>query len=299
MVGRNLVDLARERGLSIVAPTSRELDLRDYAAAVTYLSSVRPDVVIHAAGRVGGIQANIREPAQFLVDNFDLGRNLVLATREARIAKLINLGSSCMYPRNRQTALREDDLLTGKLEPTNEGYAIAKIAIARLCQYISRESPGFSFKTIIPCNIYGPYDTFDPIRSHLVPAVIHKLHLAKVSRRREVEVWGDGAARREFMHAADLAEAILRAVDQFDSLPDLMNVGTGLDYSVDDYYSIAARVVGYQGAFLHDAGKPVGMARKLLDVSRARQWGWSARIGLEEGLQNTYQYYLSRSGTAS
>ncbi|HEX5126426.1 MAG TPA: GDP-L-fucose synthase [Rhodocyclaceae bacterium] len=293
MVGRNLQDLARERGVEMLAPSSSDLNLCDSHQTATYLSEVRPDFVIHAAGHVGGIQANMREPAQFLVDNWDMGRNIVLASRDAGVRRLINLGTSCMYPRNSAEALKEADVLTGALEPTNEGYALAKIAVAKLCEYVSRETPDFSYKTLIPCNLYGPYDKFDPARSHLVPAVIHKLHRAKLEHRDTVDIWGDGSARREFMHARDLADAILTAVDKFDTLPVLMNVGLGRDYSVNEYYSTAAEVIGYQGRFSHDVGKPIGMSRKLTDVSLATAWGWTAQTELRDGLRLTYEYYLS------
>ncbi|GAA5163897.1 GDP-L-fucose synthase [Viridibacterium curvum] len=293
MVGRNLLDLARERGVSIVAPRSSQLNLLDAVQTRAMLAEIQPDLIVHAAGHVGGIQANMREPVQFLTANWDMGRNLVTAAREMGVPRLINLGSSCMYPRNRQEALREEDVLTGELEPTNEGYAIAKIAVARLCDYVRRETPACQYKTLIPCNLYGAYDKFDPARSHLVPAVIHKLHCAVKNGQADVEIWGDGTARREFMHARDLADAILHAVVHFDSLPDYLNIGLGKDYSVNEYYRAAAEVIGFTGRFVHDTSKPVGMARKLTDVSRARDWGWQAETGLVEGLRLTYEHYLS------
>ncbi|MDB5799545.1 MAG: nodulation protein NolK [Rhodocyclales bacterium] len=297
MVGRNLLDLARQRGVEIAAPGSGELNLMDAASTRAVLEKTQPECIIHAAGHVGGIHANMREPVQFLANNWSMGSNLILAARDLGVPRLINLGSSCMYPRNRQEALREEDVLTGELEPTNEGYAIAKIAVARLCDYVRRETPACQFKTLIPCNLYGLYDKFDPARSHLVPAVIHKLHTAKKQGLAEVDIWGDGTARREFMHAADLADVILRAIEHFDSLPDYMNVGLGHDHAVNDYYSAAAQVIGYTGRFTHDTSKPVGMARKLTDVSRASAWGWQSRINLTEGLRLTYEYYIS-SGVA-
>jgi GDP-L-fucose synthase len=269
------------------------MNLLDISHTRAVLAEAQPNFIIHAAGYVGGIQANMREPVQFLTANWDMGRNLITAARELGVPRLINLGSSCMYPRNRQDALREEEVLTGELEPTNEGYAIAKVAVARLCDYVRRETPACQYKTLIPCNLYGAYDKFDPARSHLVPAVIHKVHSAKQQGLSEVEIWGDGTARREFMHARDLADAILRAINQFDTLPDYLNIGLGHDYAVNDYYTAAAEVVGYTGKFVHDTSKPVGMARKLTDVSRATEWGWRASTNLQEGLRLTYDYYLS------
>lgn len=297
MVGRNVAEFPAAAGWNLVAPSSRELDLRDAQATADFVHRVRPDVVIHAAGRVGGIQANIAAPVDFLVTNLDLGRNIVMAARAAGVRRLINLGSSCMYPREAENPLRESSVLRGELEPTNEGYALAKIAIARLCQYVSREAPEFAYKTLIPCNLYGPHDKFDPKHSHLVPAIIHKVHTARQQQLPEVEIWGDGTARREFMFAGDLADAIWRAVETFETLPDMMNVGVGRDHSVNDYYRIAAQVIGWQGRFVHDTSKPAGMRQKLVSVERQSAWGWAPRTSLEEGILTTYQHYLSLNGT--
>jgi len=297
MVGRNLLDAAVNRNVEIIAPSSRELNLFDAKAVFSYIRRLQPDLIVHAAGRVGGIQANIRNPVDFLIQNWDMGRNLVLAAQEAGVRRLINLGSSCMYPRDSLRALKEEDILTGPLESTNEGYALAKISVARLCEYVSRETPELQYKTLIPCNIYGPHDKFEPTRSHLIPAVIHKLHLARIRNEEVSTIWGDGTARREFMYAGDLADAILKAVEHFDSLPMVMNVGMGLDFSVNEYYESIAEIVGYKGIFVHDLTKPVGMARKLTDVRLALSWGWHAKTSLHDGLQLTYSFYLN-SGEA-
>jgi len=293
MVGHNVRDLAAERGVEVVAPPHRELDLLDGEAVTAYLRKVKPAVVVHAAGRVGGIEANMREPVAFLTQNWEMGRNIVLGAREAGVTRLINLGSSCMYPKDHPTLLREEDILSGPLEPTNEAYAIAKSAVQRLCDYIRQETPDYQFKSLIPCNLYGRYDAFDPRRSHLAAAVIHKLHRAKVEGRGEVDIWGDGTARREFLYAGDLADAILTAVERFDSLPTVMNVGAGVDHTVNEYYQTAAEVIGYTGTFTHDLSRPVGMKRKLMDVGRARDWGWTAKTPLRDGLARMYEFYVS------
>jgi len=255
----------------------------------------QPVMVIHAAGRVGGIQANIREPARFLSENLDMGRNVVLAARYAGVKRLINLGSSCMYPRDAPNPLHEDMILQGALEPTNEGYALAKIATAKLCEYISRESPELVYKTLIPCNVYGKYDSFDPARSHLVASVIKKVHDAKTTGGDVVEIWGDGTARREFLYAGDLADCLVRAVERFETLPETMNVGAGDDHAVDEYYSVAADVLGWRGRFVHDLAKPVGMKRKLVSVERQLAWGWTPKTDLRRGIARTYEYYRGRS----
>jgi len=196
-----------------------------------------------------------------------------------------------MYPRNASNPLVEEQILQGELEPTNEGYALAKISVAKLCEYISREDDGLQYKTLIPCNLYGRWDKFDPRHSHLVPSVIHKLHTAKTAGTETVDIWGDGTARREFMYAGDLADCIWRAVFDYKNVPSRMNVGLGHDYTIDEYYEIAAEIVGYRGQFGHDLSKPAGMQRKLLDVSRQLAWGWKAKTNLREGLHATYRYY--------
>ncbi|MBV5346903.1 GDP-L-fucose synthase [bacterium] len=292
MVGRNLLEHPGISEFDILAPRSSELNLLDFNAVQTYLQTNQPDMVIHAAGKVGGIQANMREPVGFLMDNLDMGRNIVWAAHQTGIKRLINLGSSCMYPRNHSEPLSEEMVLKGELEPTNEGYALAKVVTARLCEYIMREDASFQYKTLIPCNIYGRYDKFDPAHSHLIPAIIHKVHQAKQSGQQTVEIWGDGTARREFMYAGDLADALLRAITHFDALPGYMNVGLGHDHTINDYYHAAAQVMGYTGSFVHDTSKPVGMARKLVSIERQKNWGWSARHELRDGIEKTYKYYL-------
>ena len=295
MVGRNLLEHSAASAWNVIAPSSQELNLRDAKATLAFVQHVKPDVIVHAAGRVGGIQANIAAPVDFLITNLDLGRNIVMAARACGTPRLLNLGSSCMYPRNAANPLPESALMQGELEPTNEGYALAKIAVAKLCDYVSRESPELSYKTIVPCNLYGRYDKFSPGNSHLVPAIIHKIHTAISQSLTEVEIWGNGTARREFMYAGDLADAIWRALESFDSLPDLMNVGVGSDHSVNDYYRIAAEVIGWQGQFVHDTSKPAGMNQKLMSIEQQTAWGWQPSTSLEDGLKALYAYYLAHA----
>lgn len=292
MVGRNVLEHQAIHEFEVFAPPSSELNLLDFRAAQAYLQANKPDMVIHAAGKVGGIQANMREPVGFLMDNLDMGRNIVWAAHQTGVKRLINLGSSCMYPRNHSGALTEDMVLKGELEPTNEGYALAKVVTARLCDYIGREDASYQYKTLIPCNLYGRYDKFDPAHSHLIPAIIHKVHQAKKNGQQTVEIWGDGNARREFMFAGDLADAIVRAITNFDTLPHYMNIGLGHDHTINEYYQAAAQVMGYTGGFVHDLTKPVGMARKLVSVERQHTWGWSPRHTLHDGIEKAYDYYL-------
>lgn len=292
MVGRNFLEHSDIGEFEILAPRSSELDLRNFNAVQSYMQKHKPDMVIHAAGKVGGIQANMREPVGFLLDNLDMGRNIVWAAHQAGIKRLINLGSSCMYPRNHSEPLREEMVLKGELEPTNEGYALAKVVTARLCEYIMREDESYQYKTLIPCNLYGRHDKFDPAHSHLVPAIIHKVHQAKQSGQVSVEIWGDGTARREFMYGGDLADAMVQAIKKFDTLPAYMNIGLGHDHTINEYYEAVASVMGYEGGFTHDLSKPVGMARKLVSVERQKSWGWSAKNDLRSGIANTYSFYL-------
>lgn len=296
MVGANFLEHPNTADFEVIAPRSRELNLLDYAVVENYVKAVAPDMVIHAAGRVGGIQANMREPVLFLVENMDMGRNIVLATRAANVKQLLNLGSSCMYPRNAPNPLCENVVLNGELEPTNEGYAIAKVVVSRLCDYISRETPEFQYKTLIPCNIYGRYDKFDPSHSHLVAAIIQKIVKAKKEDSPSVDIWGDGLARREFMYAGDLADAMVAAVQRFDLLPQSMNIGVGVDHTINEYYEAVAEVVGFQGEFVHDLTKPVGMKQKLVSTELLAAWGWTAKTSLQEGIKQTYRYFQSMNG---
>jgi GDP-L-fucose synthase len=297
MVGQNIQEHPLAAGWTIVAPRSSELDLTDAQAVTAFYAVTKPDMVIHAAGRVGGIQANMAHPVAFLDQNTTMGRNVIMGALNAGVQHFVNLASTCMYPRAAKNPLREEVILTGELEPTNEGYALAKIMATRLCQYIRKEDAAAQYKTLIPCNLFGLHDKFDPKHSHLVPAIIHKMHEAKRLGQATVEIWGDGTARREFMFAGDLADAVLRAADDIDRLPDLMNVGLGHDHTINEYYETVADVVGWQGEFTHDLSKPVGMKQKLCDTTRQSAWGWQAPTSLRDGIAQTYRSYLESTAT--
>jgi len=292
MVGRNILAHPLSAEFELLAPQHQELDLLDFNAVKTYLDHYKPHIIVHAAGYVGGIQANIQEPVQFLLANLDMGRNVVWAAYQSGVKQLLNLGSSCMYPRDAPNPLQEDYLLQGALEPTNEGYALAKIVVTQLGAAIRQQNPDYQYKTLIPCNLYGRYDKFDPQRAHLIAAIINKIHWALTHDETSVEIWGDGSARREFLYAADMADCVLTALQDFDNVPELMNVGLGTDYQIKEYYHLAAQVMGYAGAFHYNLNYPVGMPRKLVATTRAQQWGWQAQTPLEEGLARTYEYYL-------
>lgn len=291
MVGRNVLDHAAAARHEVIAPTSAEFDLTDRAATLAAVRRLEPDLIVHAAGQVGGIRANIEDPVGFLVRNLDMGVNIVLAAQAAGVPRLLNLGSSCMFPRNAPNPLDEEMVLTGELEPTNEGYALAKVVTARLCGYVDRTETALSYKTLIPCNLYGRYDKFDPVKAHLVPSVIRKIDEAKRLGLHEVEVWGDGTARREFMYGADCADGIWYAVERFADMPQIMNLGIGRDHTIDEYYETAAAVIGWNGTLVHDPSKPAGMKQKLVSIERQKQFGWTPRTSLEDGIAATYAYF--------
>ena len=214
MVGRNILENKNCSNHNILSPRSDELNLLNYDEVFNYIKNKKPEIIIHAAGIVGGIQANIANPISFLLDNLTMGKNIVLAAKNNNIKKLLNLGTSCMYPRDASNPLKEEYILKGQLEPTNEGYALSKVVVSKLCEYVSNQNKDFLFKTVIPCNLYGKYDKFSPENSHMLPAVIKKIHEAKTHDYENVEIWGDGLARREFMYAADLSDFIFEALNK-------------------------------------------------------------------------------------
>ena len=292
MVGKNILEHTSAAKYDFLTPKSSELNLLNASDVSEYFKNHKPDIVIHCAGLVGGIQANMKEPVRFLVENSDMGRNVVLAAREAGVEHFINMASSCMYPKDHQDLLNEELILTGPLEPTNEGYALAKIMTMRLGQYINKETQKSVYKTLIPCNLYGRWDKFSENNSHMLPAVIRKIHTANLTNESSVEIWGSGNARREFMYAADLADFVFFALDNWEKIPETINVGLGFDHSINDYYKTIANVLGYKGAFHHDLSKPEGMKRKLVSTKKADELGWKAKTSLEEGIKKTFEFFL-------
>ena len=291
MVGKNILEHSKKNDYTFLSPSSKDLNLLDYNSVNNFIIDNKPEFIIHAAGKVGGIQANIAEPVSFLVDNMDMGRNIIMAARNNSIKNLINLSSSCMYPRNAENPLSEDLILKGELEPTNEGYAIAKSMTTKLCEYIMKEDQDKDYKTVIPCNLYGKYDKFDPKNSHMIPAVIRKIDEAKELKLNYIDIWGDGLARREFMYAGDFADFIFYAISNLKRMPQNINVGLGLDYSINEYYKCIASIVGYEGRFTHDLSKPIGMKQKLIDDTKLNLFGWSYKTSLQEGVKKTFEFY--------
>jgi len=291
MVGKNILEYSKNYNFSFLSPSSKELNLLDYLSVDKYIRENKPQFIIHAAGKVGGIQANIAEPVNFLLENMDMGKNIIMAARNNSVKNLINLSSSCMYPRNAENPLSEDLILKGELEPTNEGYAIAKSMTTKLCEYIMKEDEDKNYKTVIPCNLYGKYDKFNPKNSHMIPAVIRKIYDAKDLMINQIDIWGDGLARREFMYAEDLADFLFYAIPNLKRMPQNINVGLGKDYTINEYYNCIANVIGYEGNFFHDLTKPVGMRQKLIDDTRLRAFGWRYKTSLNEGLKKTFEFY--------
>ena len=294
MVGRNFIENKQAKSYDILSPSSKDLNLLDFEKVDLFISKNKPDLIIHAAGRVGGIQANIREPFLFLQENADMGRNIVLAAKKQNIKNLINLSSSCVYPKNMDIPLKEDFILTGPLEPTNEGYAIAKIFVQKLCTYINKENLDYNFKTLIPCNLFGKYDDFDLNSGHLIPNIINKIHQAKLKNDDKVTIWGDGTVRREFMYVNDLIDCLYYSIKNFSKMPDVMNVGIGKDFSVLDYYKIVAKNLNWKGNFQLDMTKPVGQKQKLVSIKKLNKFGWTSKTSLQKSIHETIRYYLER-----
>jgi len=291
LVGSAVVRNLEKNGYSnILVRSHRELDLRNPENVRKFFSEIKPEAVVVAAAKVGGIQANSAYPVEFLLENLQIQNNLIATSFEYGVKKLLFLGSSCIYPKLAAQPIVEDSLLTGPLEPSNEPYAIAKIAGIKLCQAYARQY-GANFISAMPTNIYGPGDNFDLEKSHVLPALIRKVHEAKVKKRSEVTIWGTGTPRREFLHADDLADALRFLLENYDS-PEIVNVGYGEDVTIHDLVQIIARVVGLEIKIEFDASKPDGTPRKLLDSSRLQALGWRPRISLQEGIQQTYHWLL-------
>ncbi len=300
MVGSAISRALAERGdTTILTRTHSELDLTDQRAVAEFMQSERPDVVILAAAKVGGIHANNTYPAEFIYENLMIEANVIHQAHQAGVTRLLFLGSSCIYPGDAAQPMSETALLTGTLEPTNEPYAIAKIAGIKLCESYNRQY-GVDFRSVMPTNLYGPGDNFHPENSHVLPALIRRFHEAKAAGAQSVTIWGSGKPMREFLHVDDMAAASLFVMDldaqtyADNTMPMLshINVGTGQDITILELAQMVARVVGFEGKVLNDPSKPDGTLRKLMDVSRLANMGWRARIELETGIAETYRWFL-------
>jgi GDP-L-fucose synthase len=297
LLGSAIVRVLRARGYSnLVSAPRATLDLRDQSAVERFFAERRPEYVFMAAAKVGGILANQSYPADFIRDNLLIQNNLIDASYRHGVRKFCFLGSSCIYPRLAPQPLREDSLLTGPLEPTNQWYAIAKIAGLKMCDAYSRQY-GFNAISVMPTNLYGPGDNFDLNTSHVVPALLRKFHEAKQTRAAAVSLWGSGTPRRELLHVDDVADALLFLMDRYDS-PEIINVGCGEDVTIAELAALVRDIVGFEGAIELDRSKPDGTPRKLMDVGKINGLGWKAKISLADGLESTYRWFLANVASA-
>jgi GDP-L-fucose synthase len=291
LVGGAVLRTLHRRGYpNILTRTREELDLEHPAAVRDFLQATKPEAVIIAAAKVGGIQANDRYPVEFLLQNLLIQNNLISGSHETGVRKVLFLGSSCIYPKFAPQPISEESLLTGPLESTNEAYAIAKIAGIKLCQAYAREY-GANFISVMPTNLYGPGDNFNLESSHVLPALLRKAHEAKISGASELIVWGTGTPRREFLHCDDLAEALLFLLDHYDQ-PEIINVGWEKDVSIRELSEIICEITGFSGQVRFDRTKPDGTPQKLLSTAKLRKLGWEPKISLREGLRRTYEWFL-------
>ncbi len=297
LVGSAIVRRLNEGGFDNLLLRSRtELDLTDAAAVDRFFAAEKPAYVFLAAARVGGIHANSTYTGDFIRENLQIQLAVIEAARRHGTTKLMFLGSSCIYPRNAPQPIPEEALLSGHLEPTNQPYAVAKIAGIEMCRAY-RHQYGFNAISAMPTNLYGPHDNFDLQAAHVMPALIHRFHLAKQNGDREVVVWGTGTPKREFLHVDDLADALVFLMQNYEQ-PEIINVGAGSDISIGDLAALVKEVVGFEGALTFDTSKPDGMPRKLVDTSRLNALGWQPKIGLEEGVASTYRWFLDNYATA-
>ena len=295
LVGSAILKALKKHGYTnSITRTHAELDLKDAHATDAFFESERPEYVILAAARAGGIRESITYPTEFLLENLVIQNNVIWAAHKNKVKKFLFIASSCMYPRDCPQPMKEEYLMTGPLEPTNEGYAIAKIAGVKLCEYLSTQF-GDNFISCIPCNIYGEGDYFDTLRGHVIGSLMVRMHEAKTTNAKTVGIWGTGKAQREFLFDEDLAEAIIHLLERYDT-KEFLNVGSGVDISIKELAELMKKIVGYEGDLVFDTSKPDGMPQKLLDVTKIEAHGWKHAVGLEEGLKRSYAAYLKKLG---
>ncbi len=293
MLGKSLIGIINKKNINLLTPSSTKLNLLDKNSIDKYLKKNKPDYVIHLAGYIGGIRASISEPVNFLQENLLMGINLVKSCCAFNIKNFLNIGSSCIYPTNYKNALKEEKLFDGKVETTNEGYALAKIAVIKICEYVSKELK-FNYFSLIPCNIYGPYDKFDIQRGHVIGSLITKIYNAKLNSSKKVELWGSGKSKREFLYVDDVSRAIIKFLHNRKLIKKniyWLNVGSGYDITINSLAKKIAKHTNYKGMFYNNLNKPDGAERKLLDVSLINELNWKPKITLDEGLKKTINWY--------
>lgn len=291
LVGNGILKKLIELGYSNLAMRSHfELDLQNKEKVFKFFEQEKPEYVFLAAAKVGGIQANKNYPVEFLYNNLEIQNNVIMAAYKFKVKKLMFLGSSCIYPKNSEQPMKEEYLLTGELESTNEAYSLAKISGLKLCEYF-RKQYGCDFISVMPTNVYGPNDSFDLETSHVIPGLMRRFYEAKITQKEEVVIWGSGKIKREFMYIDDLSDALVFLMNNY-SENKFINIGTGIDIEINELAEIIKEIVGYKGKIINDLSKPDGTPRKLLDVSRLEAAGWKYKVELKEGIEKTYKWYL-------
>ena len=295
LVGSEISKVFDKNQIKIFTPKKKDLNLVNFNKVKQYLKKNEINFIIHAAARVGGIEDNIKHRIDYLSNNTLINYNIIMAAYNLNIKNFLNLGSSCMYSSNQNGFLKEGMIDWGMFEKTNEGHAISKYFSLKLCNFINNDNVGYHYKTLIPCNLYGDKDNFNLDTSHFVPAIISKIANAKKKKLSNVTIWGDGKAKREILHVTDLAEGIFYCFNKFIDMPEILNIGTGYDLSINNYYKLVAKIAKFQGVFINDLSKPNGMRRKVLSVKKIHKFGWHHRITIEDGLKKTYKNFVLRS----
>lgn len=288
MLGSAVSKFSNQNGHQVLTPSHRELDLEHEVTTFGYLKLHRPDAIFHCAAKVGGISANIANPFDFLTKNVRIDTALLGAAKKLEIENLVYMGSSCMYPKNLPHAMTESEILSGPLEPTNEGYALAKLVGWKTVQFVAKS---LKWRSFILSNLYGPNDHFEQGRSHLLAAIIQKVYAARDKKFESVDMWGDGSAKREFTFVDDVALFLVQSIERMGDFPDTLNLGAGVDYSVLEYYKFVSQSMNYDGAIMADLSKPAGMQRKLMNISQATDFGWNPKTSIESGIQKTVTWY--------
>ncbi|WP_413827274.1 GDP-L-fucose synthase family protein [Methanobrevibacter sp. UBA313] len=291
MVGSAIVRVLKRKGYTnIITKTSKELDLRNQNKTNEFIKKEKPNTIIIASAKVGGINANMNNLTGFLMDNLQIETNIISSAYKNNVENLMFLGSSCIYPREAQQPLKEDYLLTGPLEPTNEGYAIAKIAGLKACEYLNKEHD-LNYISVMPCNLYGENDNFDPESSHVIAGIMQRMHLAKEENKSFIKIWGSGKPLREFLYVDDMAEATVFVLENYKG-SDFINIGSFSEITIKELAETIQKVIGYEGELMFDTSKPDGMFRKKLDTTKINELGWQPKFSLENGLKKTYEWYL-------
>ncbi len=288
LVGKNLVKDARSKKYIFIKPSKKILDLKNFDKTKKYLKQVKPDIILHLAAHVGGIQYNINNQKQMLVDNYEISKNLIKSAYDLKIRKLINISSSCVYPKNKNN-YKETDLLKGEFENTNIGYAMAKAFATKYCEFINLE-PNFKYVTLVPCNLFGKYEKIEKEKSHMMISAIKKISNAKNNSEKIVKIWGTGNNKREYMYVEDFVDFLYFTLKNFKGIPNIINVGTGKDLKIKDYYYLISKVLKYNIMLISEKNKPEGQKQKLMNISLLKKLGWKPKIGLKLGIKRTYDH---------